>query len=75
MELTIKGREESYEKYRRSKPTPYISQWKSSYNQKDYFSKMKVDDKHHFQKLPQEHFSVPFKRTRIEGEFFEKITS
>jgi len=63
--------EENY-KFRGSKPTPFIVTWKSSLNQKEFFSILKADEKHHFKTLKRDHISVPFKRTKIDGDFFEK---
>lgn len=67
-----KLKEEEYYRFKRSKPTPFIVKWKSSLNQKEFFSILKADDKHHFKTLKRDHISVPFKRTKIDGDFFEK---
>jgi len=72
LETTLKEQEEMYNSMRKSKREPFISTWKTSLHQKEYFTTYKADEVHSFSKTKREHFSIPFRRTKMIGDFFEK---
>jgi len=73
----MKKLEESFEKYKKSKPPPFISGWNNSMHQRDVFSKLPGNESYGYREVPKTKHDYtnpkPFLRPKVRGNLFGGI--